>query len=588
MRKQIQISLSVKFAATFAALFFVAMLIVAYTVHKTVSNQLTAQYNRNVTATVASIQAEIHSRQITMRNQLSALADKLSEDTYFRLQVVAYGNRENPSVINYAQNYMSTMGLQALEVLDHTGTALSVGQYKAAFGTSRKGLLTVLRTSTHYSIIGPFHTPTGSLPCLVALDSVMIGGEHYYLLGGVEISSALLKDFLSNPDEILLAEFARKIISSTPHPVRPELLQLAYTDNQNGRPASRLQPKYSMGKIPLQYFTGDTLRSAGVYLFHPTSDLVQLVRGLNLKIFTITGIVILLAILTSIWQTNTVITPLKRLVEIARNFSFSTLDTTFDVRSNDEVGVLNDALQGMVNRLRSNHLKLAKAEQKAALAEISRQVNHDIKNGIIPIRNVMQHWEEVERDEPGNLSTVFSDRKSTIKESIDYLKTLTEHYSKLQPDLQVRQVHVPQLVEKLYGHYQNLPGQDISFQINQEENTLMVLADEVQLRRAFENIIRNAFDATPEGGTVTLSCHRQDDEVLFQCSDTGNGIPESIREQLFTKPVTTKPEGSGIGLTNTRRIIEDFNGRIVIDSMEEKGTTVTIRLPLAETYETRM
>lgn len=584
MKKQIQISLSVKFAATFAALFFVAMLIVAYTVHKTVSNQLTAQYNRNVSATVSSIQAEIHSMQHTMQNQLSALAEKLSDDTNFRLQIVAYGNRENPYVINYAQNYMPTMGLQALEVLDHNGTALSVGQYKAAFGTSREGLLSVLRTTSHQAIIGLFHKPTGSSPCLVALDSVMLGGENYYLLGGVEISSALLKEFLSNPEEILLAEFARNVISSTPLPVRPELLQQAYTENRNGRSAFLLQPQYSMGKIPLQYFAGDTLRSAGVYLFHPTSGLVQLVRGLNLKIFTITGIVILLAILTSIWRTNAVITPLKRLVEIARNFSFSTLDTTFDVHSNDEVGVLNDALQGMVNRLRSNHLKLAKAEQKAALAEISRQVNHDIKNGIIPIRNVLHHWEEVERDDPENLSRVFSDRKSTIKESIDYLKTLTEHYSKLQPDLRVRQVHVPQLVEKLYGHYQNLPGPDISCQINQEENNLLVFADEVQLRRAFENIIRNAVDATPEGGTIALSCRRQDNEVLFQCTDTGNGIPESIREQLFTKPVTTKPEGSGIGLTNTKRIIEDFNGWVAIDSVEGKGTTVTIRLPLAEKY----
>ncbi|HKJ66530.1 MAG TPA: HAMP domain-containing sensor histidine kinase [bacterium] len=585
MKKQIQISLSVKFAATFAALFFVAMLIVAYTVHKTVSNQLTDQYNRNVNATVSSITMELRSMQIAMQNQLSAFAGKISDDTAFRLQIVAYGDRENPYVINYAQNYMPTMGLQALEVLDRNGTALSVGQYKAAFGTSRNDLLSVLQANPYQSIIGLFHHPTGSTPCLVALDSVVLGGENYYLLGGVEISAELLQRFLSNSDEILLALFAREIISSAPLPVRPELLQQAHTEYQEEPPAFPLQPTYSMGKIPLQYFTGDTLRSAGLYLFHPTADLVQLVQGLNLKIFTITGIVILLAILTSIWRTNAVITPLKRLVEIARNFSFSTLDTTFNVRSNDEVGVLNDALQGMVNRLRSNHLKLAKAEQKAALAEISRQVNHDIKNGIIPIRNVLQHWEEVARDEPANLSRVFSDRKSTIKESIDYLKTLTENYSKLQPDLQVRRVNVPQLLEKLHQHYQHLPNQQISFQMNREDHNLVVLADSVQLRRAFDNIIRNAVEATPQGGTIALSCRGQNDEVIFECADNGDGIPQAIQEQLFTKPVTTKPEGSGIGLTNTKRIIEDFNGRIVIESAEGEGTTVTIRLPLAEGNE---
>jgi len=580
MKDKFHISLSVKFAMTFAVLFLAAMIVVTFIVHRTVTNQFMMQYNRSVNAAVESINDEISSRHNAVQLQLDALADKIADDNTFRLELVSNQNPEATYIVNYAENYMSTMGLQSLEIINRDGIAISLGQYKTAFGTSRENLLSRLQQYKNNITIGGFQRPTGNFPCLTGIDSVMIGGEYFYVIGGLEINSSFLKELLPNADEKLVAQFSDNTVSSTPLPVQPELLyqiQLGDTLDFN-----EVQPPltYSMGKINLQYLTNDSVSTAGVFLFHSTSDLMQLIDGLNQRIFSITGIIILLAILMSIWRAHAVVKPLRRLANIARNFSFTNLDTTFNVQSNDEVGVLNNALQEMVYRLRQNHWQLAKAEQKVALAEITRQVNHDVRNGIIPIRNVMRHWEEVESEEPEKLSEVFSERKSTIMDSLEYLQQLTESYSKLQPVLNVQKVSIADLVQKLYQHYQNLPGQQINFICNRDKEDLVVQADEVQLRRAFENIIRNALDAIEDEGTITLTCKRVDGEALVQCKDDGKGIPEYIQRQLFNKPISTKPEGTGIGLTNAKRIIEDFEGWLTMESEENRGTTVTIRLPL--------
>ncbi len=587
MKKRVRISLSVKFTVTFALLVILAMLVVSLTVQRTVRRQFTIQYQRNVHNAVRSVQQELLSRQDVIQQQLNTLADKLGDDTNFRLHVVAYRDFNNTYIVNFAQNYMETMGLQALEIWNSRGTALSLGQYKTAFGLSRESLLQAFRDTGDHLIIVWFDRPTGTFPCLATLDSVQVGGQRFFLVGGIALTTELLQDLLPDPDESLVMAIPTREISSTPQPLDPLLL----TQMQiplNAEPVSYNKTnEFSIGTFTIGYFSKDSLQSARVFLFHPTSDLLRLITGLNHRILGISGLVLLVTILVALWRAEAVIRPLKKLVAATRTLSLERLDTTFPVRSSDEVGQLNDTLQQMVKRLRQNRVKLAEVEQKASLGEIARQVNHDIKNGIIPIRNVMRHWEEVEQQHPEELIRIFSERKSTIQDSLEYLQSLTENYSRLRPKIQVEKLSLNLVVKNLLMNYQDLPEQNAEFQVTLAEEDPMIMADHIQLRRAMENILRNALDAISSGGTITMTTNQLDRSAVWTCQDDGRGIPEEIQSRLFKSPITTKQNGTGLGLANTRRIIEDFDGRITVDSSLETGTKVTITLPLADPERNR-
>jgi signal transduction histidine kinase len=216
-------------------------------------------------------------------------------------------------------------------------------------------------------------------------------------------------------------------------------------------------------------------------------------------------------------------------------------------------------------------MELAKAEKEAALAEITRQINHDIKNGFIPIRRVMQHWMEVAENESEKLIQVFNERKMTVLESLDYLENLVRSYSRLRPNVVLSAVKVNQVVLDLLRNYQDPPHRRIQFQTQLDPSEPCVQADTLQLRRAFENILCNAIEAINDDGTIFVSTKVKDNLVLITWNDTGAGIPENIRQQLFYEQVTTKSDGSGLGLINAKRIIEDFGGTIAIESEVGRG-----------------
>ena len=118
-----------------------------------------------------------------------------------------------------------------------------------------------------------------------------------------------------------------------------------------------------------------------------------------------------------------------------------------------------------------------------------------------------------------------------------------------------------------------------SFSTNLMENELSVYVDKIQMRRVFENIIQNALDAVDDVGRITISTERDNKEIVIRIVDDGIGMDESVQEKLYTAHFSTKESGVGLGLVNVKRIIEDFNGGIKIQSAPGKGTTVELRLP---------
>jgi signal transduction histidine kinase len=106
------------------------------------------------------------------------------------------------------------------------------------------------------------------------------------------------------------------------------------------------------------------------------------------------------------------------------------------------------------------------------------------------------------------------------------------------------------------------------------------MADGTFLRRALTNLVNNALQAMPDGGELALTAQKQENSVVITVSDTGKGIPESVKANLFTPLITTKAKGQGLGLAVVKRLVEGLNGKVSFESEEGKGTKFIIRLPL--------
>jgi signal transduction histidine kinase len=311
------------------------------------------------------------------------------------------------------------------------------------------------------------------------------------------------------------------------------------------------------------------------------APLRQLLASLNRSMLWIFSAAVVIAALIGIWLSRQITQPLRQLADQAEAITLYQFDLPFRVRGSDEVGLLGQAFRRMIFRLRRERLNLQAAEQQATLAEIARQVNHDIKNGFLPIRNVMRHWDEVAREMPEELPAVFAERKKTVLDSLAYLEELARNYAGLKPDLELKPVNLNDLVAEIAPLYQDVQPK-LSVRSELAPALPPVSVDPIQMRRVIENLLRNAVEAlSGRTGEVCLRTLHSGDQVILEVIDNGPGMSEEMQQRIFEGFYSTK-KGTGLGLLNVRRIVQDFGGRLRIDSAPGKGTTVTIELPSAK------
>jgi signal transduction histidine kinase len=237
-----------------------------------------------------------------------------------------------------------------------------------------------------------------------------------------------------------------------------------------------------------------------------------------------------------------------------------------------------------VQRLRAGAQQLRDAERRATVGDMARQVNHDIRNGLLPIRNVITHLAEVAHDTPAELGTVFAERAGTLQGGLGYLEKLATNYARLTPRIDRQPCDVNAMLRALL-HDAPLPGAD---RVTLEAGAAVpaVSADPVALRRVFDNLVTNALESLPpDTGSVVIrtgvSGAGGERSVTVSVSDTGSGISADALERIFDDFYTTKERGTGLGLSIVRRLVTDMGGRITVASDPGRGTVFTIELPPA-------
>ncbi len=213
-------------------------------------------------------------------------------------------------------------------------------------------------------------------------------------------------------------------------------------------------------------------------------------------------------------------------------------------------------------------------EARIAIGDLARQVNHDIKNGLAPLRNVFRHLTQVARDDPAKLPQVFTERQGTVESSISYLETLAANYAKLSPQSERRATDVNAVVRETVG-----AGRSVRTKL--AEGLPPVSADALVLRRVIENLLSNAVDSLEgKNGTVTVTTERGNGMVRISVSDTGRGMSKAELDRAFDDFYTTKTGGTGLGLSIVRRLVLDSNGSLTVESELGKGSKFVVEIPV--------
>jgi len=224
---------------------------------------------------------------------------------------------------------------------------------------------------------------------------------------------------------------------------------------------------------------------------------------------------------------------------------------------------------------------MTEMERRVVMGDLARQVNHDIKNGLGPLRNVFRHFAQVAQAEPAQLPKVFTERQGTVESSIGYLETLAANYARLYPQSNEQPTDINAVVREALRHPPGPESVDVLAQLL--DRLPPVRVDALALRRVVQNLLDNGVDSL-EGkpGTLTIVTERGPDGTVRLCvSDTGRGMSKVEVDRAFDDFYTTKKGGTGLGLSIVRRLVLDAHGTLRVESHPGKGSKFIVELPSA-------
>ncbi|MCB0628246.1 MAG: ATP-binding protein [Saprospiraceae bacterium] len=255
-------------------------------------------------------------------------------------------------------------------------------------------------------------------------------------------------------------------------------------------------------------------------------------------------------------------------------------------KSPDEIGQLIAEYNLMIEKLEDSTQKLRQSEREGAWREMAKQVAHEIKNPLTPMKLNIQHLLRVQQQDPERASAMISEVAQSIIQQIDGLSRIAGEFSNFakMPQAENEVVDLNKLVASVFNLYAKGDHGATTLQLELPEAQLQVFVDPTQLMRVINNLVKNALQAIPDQqeGQVAIRLQYTSDKTILSVADNGSGIPEALREKVFYPNFTTKNSGMGLGLAMSRSIVNAAGGRIYFETAEEKGTTFFVELPLID------
>jgi signal transduction histidine kinase len=605
----------------------------ALLVRSELGGRMEAQVRARAEETAAFIREDLARRGATVGARLDALAQDATDDNLLRAQIAADARVPRPAgaagagdpagesdaraqdpasvqdrsyLLGWAGQARASAGLDLLQLQDGDGRILSSGHFRNAYDRIDRATLAALRDETDGPVLVRARTATGALLGLARARRVSLGSRDLWLVGGVAVDRAFVESLARAPELAVSLDWPGGSLRAGAAEGSTGAMP-ASRSTRGSEPAAGATPGATPGatqsaaqsaadaivaeEVALPFVDAVDGRSgtARFRIAYTNAPVAALRARLDRWLVVATVATALAALLLASWLASRVTQPLADLARTASRVDLERLDARFPARRTDEIGTLAGVLNAMTARLRDGAARLREAERRAAVGEIARQVNHDIKNGLVPIRNVVRHLGEVARDEPAALAGVLVERQSTLDSGIAYLESLAANYARLSPRGERRACDVNAVVRDVVAHA-STDGTRLHARL--EDRLPHVHADPVALRRIVENLVVNALESLPrDRGAVTVSTGlaqsngadafasgAADGRIVLEVADTGSGMTQEQIRRAFEDFYTTKERGTGLGLSIVRRLVADMGGSLRVESEPGAGTRFRIEL----------
>ncbi len=346
---------------------------------------------------------------------------------------------------------------------------------------------------------------------------------------------------------------------------------------------------YTAAYLPLRDLEGKTLAYMGIPYYAQHSELRSEVRDFMSTLLNVYVFLLLIAGGLAIFIANSITKKLTTLSESLRRLRLGGNEPLIWKRK-DEIGDLVEAYNKAVKKIEESSMLLAQSERDSAWREMAKQVAHEIKNPLTPMKLSIQyllHAYQANPD-PSVIAPMLKRVSVTLVEQIESLAQIATQFSNFAKMPQPENIHfsLNDLAASVHHLFKN-ERQDMDININLPDVDFEVYADRNQVTRVINNLLKNAIQAIPDDkkGKIEMTLYQLENKAILKVQDNGTGIPPEIREKVFAPNFSTKNSGTGLGLAICKNIIEGFKGDIYFETEMDKGTTFFVELPLMSITE---
>jgi signal transduction histidine kinase len=341
--------------------------------------------------------------------------------------------------------------------------------------------------------------------------------------------------------------------------------------------------QYEVGYRPVLDAAGGVIGIVGVPTLYRQDEVDRELSERNAVLIGIYAVVLLAIVIATMILANRIAAPVQKLTALTRDVARGDLEISSRLpKAEGEIGELVQAFDAMARDVRRSRDELVQVERELAWREMARQIAHEIKNPLTPMKLSIQHLRQTYRDNAPDFHSILDTVTRTVIEQIDTLSRIASEFSSFarMPRRRVEACDVESIVREAVQLFRQ--DARVEFHVDAEGDLPSLQADRDELRRVFINILRNGVQATTGSGRIEVTVRRSAKGVCVAFRDYGSGIADDIRPKLFQPNFSTKTDGMGLGLAIVKKTMDDLGASIEIVSAVNRGTTVVLDIPIEE------
>jgi len=353
-----------------------------------------------------------------------------------------------------------------------------------------------------------------------------------------------------------------------------------------------INPKENIGNLiyaaayaPIRNAQNKTIAYIGLPNYSNEEEYTDKIALFVSNLINIYALVFVAIGVLAVFLANQITSPLTLIQESISKTKIGQRNEPIVWRRHDEIGSLIKEYNNMISALEASALKLARSERESAWREMAKQVAHEIKNPLTPLKLGVQLLEKSWKEKDPNFELKFNKFSKSFIEQIDSLSKIASEFSNFakMPDTNLERLSLVPIIEQAREVFKSTENVTIDV-LNKSDRDIEIMADHDQLLRTFNNLLKNAIEAIDEETLCCISIvvYIDAQNAYIEIKDNGKGIPLTLHDKIFVPNFTTKTSGTGLGLAFVKQAVENAGGSVKFTSIAGLGTTFYLNFPLAK------